>query len=208
MRLVLPWRDSLRAILWIRVGHDGSVYAGTPKLYAEIQRSARRRDGQPLPNGIVEDSGPLPFPKDFHASFHASGVIHVAGARSFRKALNTPGIHQLFHVDLASPEGALEALPRPRDVVLPHQMSGDRGLRILVSRVPEASVMFVEEVPVQSAVILDVIESRELRQPVHLQLSLLEQSHGWSVETQLVWVSPARGAESQTLPAQPPEAEV
>ena len=91
--------NAMRAVLWVKVSKDGSVYLGprkpgetTTKIGRSVAEDGRvtvkYKDGTP-----ITDEGTLAQKK---ISFHASGAIHAAGQRSFRGTLRGISERQLL----------------------------------------------------------------------------------------------------------------
>jgi hypothetical protein len=95
----VPTGDSLRALLWIQVSKDGSIYLGPRKPNSRFQKlGSKKIKGKETFIGYdegerIQDAASLRNPK---LSFHASGAIHAGGKRWFRSTLRGLNKRQLI----------------------------------------------------------------------------------------------------------------
>ncbi len=80
---------AIHGVLWIQLSKDASLYLGIRNPdFKSLKMGSKRTDGGDVFIGYdegdpIEDSSILKNPK---LSFHASGVVHAGGKRSFRTA--------------------------------------------------------------------------------------------------------------------------
>jgi len=86
VRLILQAGDIRRALLWLMVGKDASVYVGLPRATAWVKQGQKR----PVAGGTVEVKyaegehvSNRELLKSLHLSFHPTGAINSAGRRSY-----------------------------------------------------------------------------------------------------------------------------
>jgi len=90
IRLVLAFENTLRPLLWLRVGRDGSIYLGPGRAKSGESRLYRRRaliknstaslNLQDLPEPFHDDPNIVESAK---LSFHVSGATHSPGGRTW-----------------------------------------------------------------------------------------------------------------------------
>lgn len=188
-------RESLRCVLWVEFGKDGSIYFGprNPK-YAYVKAAAKQTkdrelfisydEGEPISNEPMENVNKM--------SFHASGVITSFGRRSIRSALRDISTRELlchFLPEKLSNFPLLEA-PRKFDIALKFPFVEQHPIICSVYVAPMAKALppvEVKDAPFQCSVLLTCNTIKEV-QPLCVQL-LFSQKVGneWPPYTYIVW---------------------
>ena len=107
--------------------------------------------------------------------------------RAYRAPLARPEPHQLCAIDFAHPGLHPPMEKRPRDLVLPYSPREEASVRGRLTVMPSEVVAFFDDVPVQTAVLLQF--RRRDGSVILLQLSLLEQERPWPRDSTFEYVS-------------------
>ena len=188
-RLLLSYQGKQRSLVWLDIRPDSSVVMGLGMRADRMERRAHRRaSNEPLSVKLEASLGESDVPRGFHLTFHASGIIHSGGPRTYRAPPTRPGPHQLCAIDFAHPSLFEAVQPRPQDVILPYRLQEDTAVRGCVTVAPEGAAAFFAGVRVQTAVVLRCL-NRDGSTVLYLQVSLLQRDSGWSADTNITWAS-------------------
>ncbi len=188
-------RESLRCVLWVEFGKDGSIYFGprNPK-YAYVKTAAKQmKDGDLfIPYDEGEPSSSEPINNSNKMSFHASGVITSFGRRSIRSAIRDISTRELlchFLPEKLSKFPVLEAL-RKFDIPLKFPAADHRPIVCSVYVAPMALALppvEVNDAPFQCSVLL-MCNTLEGVQPLSVQLLFVQkEKNEWPPYTYIVW---------------------
>lgn len=188
-RLLLPYQGRPRSFVWVDIRRDGSVVMGLGMRADRMERRAHRRaSNEPLSAKLLASLGESEVPRGFHLTFHASGIIHSGGPRTYRAPPTGPAPHQLCTIDFAHPMRFEAVQARPQDVILPYHLQDDAAVRGCVTVAPEGAAAFFAGVPRQTAIVFRCL-NREGWTVLYLQLSLFQRDSGWPADTNITWVS-------------------
>lgn len=190
-RLLLAYGRTLRPLLWIRVGRDGSVYFGPGKPYLRYSATARRRSSDAaLPTGH-EPVSDAPLPADFHLSFHASGIVNSIDQRTYRTALRQPrSPQQLCLIEFEHPRYLPLVTQRQRDVVLPFSLDERIPLAANLLVCEPGTVARFGDVPSHQTAVVLTVEGAVPGVRLALQVSLWQRPGAvWRDVTEVTWVS-------------------
>lgn len=190
IRLLMPFGQTLRPLLFLNPRPDGSIVCGSGKRYDRLLRTARRRDStEPLPPKVDATIGEVQLPPGFHLTFHTSGIINSCpGARTYRSPLVKPGLHQLCRIDFEHPAYLPAARSRATDVILDGDFRFTHALRGMLTLIPDGTAAFYTDVAEQVVFILNV-RARDHRATNKLQFSIFATDQPWPAETTITWVS-------------------
>jgi len=189
-RVGIPWGEGFRQLMWLRVARDLSIILGTGEQLASIAVAARHKDSlEPLPEALSSKLGVHRPGKDFHFSFHTSGIINARGLmRTYRASHSKPGIHEFCAIDFRHPR-TLRVVDRGRDnILLPWQSPPSSSLRGVLMATPEDTVGFFHEPTLQLPLMLRLPEDGPGR-TLFLQFSLLAQATDWPEDTRVLMVA-------------------
>lgn len=190
-RLLLPLGATFRPLIFFSLRPDGSIVCGPAFRRDRVLRTARRRaSSDPLPPKLQAALGETPMPKDFHITFHQSGVVNALGdVRTYRAPFSMPSPHQLGLFRFEDPRQLPpEKDPGRRDIVLPGQYRTESALEGKLTLVPEGTVVFYSDVSEQFAFVFNALHKDGTVQ-YRLQFSILATDKPWPTETTIVWVS-------------------
>lgn len=187
--------DSLRCLLWIEFGNDGSIYFGprNPK-YAFVKMGAKQMQHGEL--FISYDEGEMlqtePMKNANKMSFHASGLITCLGRRSIRSALRDISTRDLlchFLPEKLSNFPLLERLGK-YDIFLKFPSPDQRPIVCSVYVAPLSKALPPIEAnnsPYQFSVLLTCNKIKNV-QPLSVQLLFSQKENSdWPPFTYIAW---------------------
>jgi hypothetical protein len=190
IRLLMPFGQTLRSLLFVNPRPDGSIVFGPGKRHdSAVRTAARRTPTYELPPKLAAALGEVRLPPDFHLTFHASGVINSGGgARTYRSPLTKPGPHQLCRINFEHPGYTPPTRARSNDVILDGEFRLTHALQGMLTLIPDGAAVFYADIAEQVAFILNVHRA-DKRAAYKLQLSIFGTNEPWPTETTLTWVS-------------------
>lgn len=187
--------DSLRCVLWIEFGNDGSIYFGprNPK-YAFVKAGAKQMQRGEL--FISYDEGEMlqsePMKNANKMSFHASGVVTSFGRRSIRSSLQNISTRELLCHFLPEKLSNFPLLEQQRkfDIPLKFPSSEQRPIVCSIYVAPVSNALPPIEVTdslFQCSVLLVCNKIKEV-QPICVQLLFSQkESNDWPPYIYLAW---------------------
>lgn len=188
-------KETLRCLIWVEFGKDGSIYFGprNPK-YAYIKSAEKQMEngelfisydeGEPLTDQSIQNVNKI--------SFHASGMITSFGRRSMRSAIRNISKRELLCHFLPEKLSQFPLLkePRKRDIplIFPFLDKYSIGCSVYVSPLTEA----IPPVEIKSAIfqcstLLTCSSIKEVK-PLCIQLLFFQQKHNeWPPYTYILW---------------------
>ncbi len=188
-------KKAIHGVLWFQILKDGSIYMGPRNPDYKFQKSgSKKSDGKDVFIGYdegdpIEDTSLLKNPK---LSFHASGVVHAGGKRSFREVFRKLDRRELVcQILLQNPKGfpVLEKINK-YDICIDYPISDEFPIicNIYVSPLNKKfPLLEMQEAKYQVSTVLEY-QGLDILPDIAVQIMFFHIKKGsWPPYTYIIW---------------------